>query len=90
MKQSMYASTLRNFLKFVHFKKHENTQGEAILVVKLKAEARIFWKSNTPPRVFFMFFKLHKSRKASHVVHVSKTISLFHILDKAIYKRSAE
>ena len=44
MKQSMYASTLRNFLPFVHFKKHENTQGEAILVVKFKAEARIFLK----------------------------------------------
>ena len=37
----------------------KNTHGGVFLLVKLQTEACIFTKSNTPPWVFFMFFKLY-------------------------------
>ena len=39
----------------INFKNVKNTHGGVLLLVKLQAS-----KSNTPPWVFFMFFKLYK------------------------------
>ena len=38
----------------------KNTHGVLLLLVKLQAEACNFTKSNSPPWVFFTFFKLYK------------------------------
>ena len=38
----------------------KNTHGGVLLLVKLEASACNFSKSNTPPWVFFTFFKLHE------------------------------
>ena len=38
----------------------KKTHGRVLLLVKLQASACNFTKSNTPPSVFFMFFKLYK------------------------------
>ena len=49
----------------------KNTQGGALLLVKLQAEASSFTKSNTPPWVFFTLLKLYngiKLRKASQII----------------------
>ena len=43
-----------------NLKNVKNTHGGVILLVKLQAEASNFAKSNTPPSVFFTFFKLCK------------------------------
>ena len=43
-----------------NLKNVENTHGGVLLLVKLQAKACIFTKSNTPPCVFFTFFKLFK------------------------------
>ena len=54
-----------------NFKNMKNTQGGVLMLVKLQALAFNFTKSNTPPWVFFTFFKLYnaKSRNASHLMH---------------------
>ena len=41
-----------------NLKNVKNTHGGVLLLVKLQAEACNFTKSNTPPWVFFTFFKL--------------------------------
>ena len=41
-------------------KKVKNTHGRVLLLVKLKTKACNFTKSNTPPWMFFTFFRLHK------------------------------
>ena len=38
----------------------KNTHGGLLLLVRLQAEVSNFTKRNTPPWVFFTFFKLHK------------------------------
>ena len=43
-----------------NLKNVENTRGGVLLLVKLWTSADKFTKSNTPPRVFSMFFKLYK------------------------------
>ena len=43
-----------------NLKNVKNNYGGVLLLVKLQIEACNFIKSNTPPRVFFMFFKLCK------------------------------
>ena len=43
-----------------NFKNLKNTHGGVLLLVKLQAESFIFTKSNTPPWVFFTFFKLYR------------------------------
>ena len=48
----------------------KNTHGGVLFLVKLQAESCNFTKINTPPWVFFTFFKFTngtKSRKASHI-----------------------
>ena len=49
---------LRDLVPFVQFKKREK-HGGVLLLVKLQAFCN-FTKSNTPPWVFFTFFKLYK------------------------------
>ena len=45
----------------LHNLKHvKNTHGGVLLLVKLHAKAWNFTKGNTPPWVFFTFFKLKK------------------------------
>ena len=41
-----------------NLKNVKNTHGQMLLLVKLQALACNFTKSNTPPWVFFTFFKL--------------------------------
>ena len=54
-------STHRGMLLLVkmHSEAVKNTHGELLLLVKLQA------KSNTPPWVFFMFFKLYKCNQTA-------------------------
>ena len=48
---------LRDIVPFVKFKKPENAYTGVLLLVKLRARACNFTKSNTPPWVYFMFYK---------------------------------
>ena len=43
-----------------NFKNVKNTHGGVLLLVKLQDAACNFTKSNTPPCMFFAFFKLYK------------------------------
>ena len=43
-----------------NFKNVKNTHGGVLLSVKLRSSACNLTKSNTPPCMFFMFFKLCK------------------------------
>ena len=43
-----------------HLKNVKNTHGGVLLLVKFQTSATSFTKSNTPPWVFFTFFKLYK------------------------------
>ena len=43
-----------------NFKNVKNTHGGVLILVKLQAEAYNFTKINTPPCMFFTFFKLYK------------------------------
>ena len=43
-----------------NLKNAKNTYGGKLLLVKLQAEAFNFTKINTPPWVFFTFFKLYE------------------------------
>ena len=52
--------TLRDLVAFVKLKNVKNTHEGVLLLVKLQAKACNFTKSNTPPWVFFTFFKLYK------------------------------
>ena len=49
---------LRDLVPFAQLKRHENTNGEMLILVKLQAEACKFTKINTSPWAFFMIFKL--------------------------------
>ena len=51
---------LRDLVRFVQFKKREKHLRGVLLLIKLQALACKFTKSNTPPWVFFTFFKLYK------------------------------
>ena len=51
---------LSDLLPFTQFKTVKNTHGGVLLLVKLHAKAWNFTKGNTPPWVFFTFFKLKK------------------------------
>ena len=51
---------LRDLVPFAQFKNTNNTHRGVLLLVKLQASACNFTKSNTPPWVFFMFFKLYE------------------------------
>ena len=50
----------RDLVPFAQFKNVENTHGGVLLLVKVQASACNCTKINTPPWVFFMFFKLCK------------------------------
>ena len=45
---------------FYDLKNAKNTHGRMLILVKLQAGACKFFKSNTPPWVFFTVFKLYK------------------------------
>ena len=51
---------LCDLVPFVQFKKSEKHSWGELILVKLQASVCIFTKINTPPWVFFTFFKLHK------------------------------
>ena len=51
---------LHDLVPCAQFKKRKNIHGGGLLLVKLQASACNFTKSNTPPRVFFTFFKLYE------------------------------
>ena len=55
----------------------KNTQREVLLLVKLQTKSFSFNKSNTPPWVFFTFFKLQKWSQI--VQSVSYTSNLFYV-----------
>ena len=50
--------TFGDLLPFVQFKNVKNTHEGVLILVKLQASACNFTKINTPPLVFFTFFKL--------------------------------
>ena len=51
---------LRDWYHLYNLKNVENTHGGVLILVKLQASACTFTKINTPPSVFFTFFKLCK------------------------------
>ena len=54
---NFYIAALLNWVQFVQFKKNvKNTDGGVLILVTYACN---FTKSNTPPWVFFMFFKLY-------------------------------
>ena len=57
---------LHDLLPFVQFKKRKNTHGGVLHLVKLKG------KSNTPPWVFFTFFKLYKPYQIAQRITLSQ------------------
>ena len=57
---SNICGVLRDLVPFVQLKNVKNTHRGALILVKLQASACNFNKSNTPPWVFFTFFKLCK------------------------------
>ena len=60
-----------------NLKSVKNTHGGVLFLVKLQAEACNFTKSNTPPWVFFTFFKLHKWYQiAQSITYVRKITKL--------------
>ena len=63
-----------------NFKNVKNTCREVLLLVKLKAKAKNFTKSNTPPLVFFTFFTLYKryqiAQSVSHTLFISFLVYL--------------
>ena len=52
--QTLYVIHCASWYHLYNLKSVKNTHGEVLLLVKLQA------KSNTPPQVFFTFFKLYK------------------------------
>ena len=50
---------LRDLVPFVQFGNLKNTDEEALLLLNSKALASNLTKSNTPPWMFFTFFKLY-------------------------------
>ena len=57
---------------FYNLKTVKNTYGGVLLLIKLLASACNFTKSNTPPWLFFTFFKLYKWYK------IAKGITYIH------------
>ena len=68
------------FVPLYNLKSVKNTRGKRSLLVKMQAKACTFIKNNTPPWVFFTFFKIFtndtKSRKVSHIFN--QTTNKFH------------
>ena len=54
----LYLFVLHDLVPFVQFKNVKNTFRGVLLLVKLQAFSLKFTESNTPPWVFFTFFKL--------------------------------
>ena len=63
-------------------KNMENTHGGVLLLVKLLASSRIFTKSITHPRMFFMFFKLYKWYQ------ITQNVSYFYFLQLTEFLRT--
>ena len=55
-----YAILFAIWYHLYNFKNMKNTDGGVLNLVKFKAKACKFTESNTPPSVFFTFFKLYK------------------------------
>ena len=66
---------LRDLVPFVQYKKHEKTHGRVLLLVKLQAGG-VLLLSNTPPWVFFAFFKLYKGTESLNAKKIIKEIAL--------------
>ena len=74
------SSQLQNFIHVVlcaiwhhlyNLKNVENTHGGKLILVKLQASACNFTKINTPPWVFFTFFKLYKWCQIAQRIQIS-------------------
>ena len=74
---------LRDLVPFEQFKNVKNTHGEVLLSVKLQAKTCNFTKSNTPPWVFFMFFRLYKwyqiAQRISYELNKNELHAPYHI-----------
>ena len=73
-------SVWRNLVLFVRFKNVKNTHGRVLLLKKLQAKACSFTESNTPPWVFFTFFKLPKWYEIAQRISVVESIDLWKCL----------
>ena len=62
-----------------NLKNVENTHGVVLLLVKLQASACNFNKSNTPPWLFFTFFKLYKW------YHIAQRVTSTMFLNASMY-----
>ena len=71
MTEVLICGALRDLVPFVQFRKREKHPWKSVNLSKLQAEACNFTKIDTPPCVFFTFFKIvqmsTKSRNASHI-----------------------
>ena len=55
-----------------NLKNGKNTHGGVLILVKLQTEACNFTKINTPPWMFFTFFKLYKSYQITQPIAYSQ------------------
>ena len=60
-----------------NLKNVKSTHGEVLLLAKLQAQVCKFAESNTPPWVFFTFFKLYKWSKISQSITTNALILVF-------------
>ena len=68
---------LSDLVPFVQYKKHEKNPWKSVTFSKVQAFlACNFTKSNTPPWVFFAFFKLYKGNESLNAKKIIKEIAL--------------
>ena len=72
-----------------NLKNVKNTFGLLLILVKLQASACNITKINTPPWMFFTFFKLYKWYQiAQHITYIRKQV--FHKYHKKNYRRESK
>ena len=74
---------LRHLVPFVKLKNVKNTSWWVLLLVKLQAKACNFTESNTPPWVFFTFFKLYEWYQITQsITHIYLYMRRAHLVGK--------
>ena len=68
-----------------NFRNVKNTHGGVLLLAKLQVQACNFTKSNTPPWVFFMFFKLYKWHQIAQSIAYNKDNRYFITADDSAH-----
>ena len=67
-----------------NFKNVKSIHGEVLILVKLQALACKFIKINTPPWMFFAFFKLYKWYQIAQAPHILKFLVEVYSIDNSM------